>query len=222
MTEDLLLVYSTIKYWRFEVIYTVGLMKSVGLVDFMINAPPSNGSCSISPLTGTTTTLFTITCSNWFDEDGIKDYLFYSKYLFSYLFNKYSFFVSAWTSDRSNRLMIGYTTLDSFEIRMPVNDLNVSLIQLMVYVRDQYDCTTEFDLPSISIVPDINNIISLITTVESSDYSGEISSNPLIETLYSGNQNDICQVLTSAGQILNTLAEQNLQLAINSMFFSLN
>jgi hypothetical protein len=222
MTEDLLLVYSTIKYWRFEVIYTVGLMKSVGLVDFMINAPPSNGSCSISPLTGTTTTLFTITCSNWFDEDGIKDYLFYSKYLFSYLFNKYSFFVSAWTSDRSNRLMIGYTTLDSFEIRMPVNDLNVSLIQLMVYVRDQYDCTTEFDLPSISIVPDINNIISLITIVESSDYSGEISSNPLIETLYSGNQNDICQVLTSAGQILNTLAEQNLQLAINSMFFSLN
>jgi hypothetical protein len=91
MTKDLLLVYSTIKYWRFEVIYISGSMKSIGLIDFMINSPPSNGSCSINPMTGTTTTLFTITCSNWFDEDGIKDYLFYSKSLFSYLFNKYSF-----------------------------------------------------------------------------------------------------------------------------------
>jgi hypothetical protein len=117
--------------------------------------------------------------------------------------------------------MVGYTTLNSFQIRMPVNDLNVSLIQLMVYVRDKYDCTTEFDLPSISIVPDMNNIISLITTVESSDYSSGISSNPLIEILYSGNQNDICQILTSVGQILNILAQQNLQSAINSMFLVL-
>jgi hypothetical protein len=95
----------------------------------------------------------------------------------------------------------------------------VSWIQLTVYVRDKYDCTTEFDLSSISIVPDINNIISLITIVESSDYNTVIRSNPLIEILYSGNQNDICQVLTSAGQILNILAQQNLQLAVNSMFF---
>jgi hypothetical protein len=28
-------------------------------------------------LNGTTTTLFTISCSNWFDEDNIKDYLVY-------------------------------------------------------------------------------------------------------------------------------------------------
>jgi hypothetical protein len=87
MTEDLLLIYSTIKYWRYEVIYTTGFMKSFGLINFMINSPPSDGSCSINPVSGTTTTLFTITCSNWFDEDGIKDYLFYSKSLFSSLIN---------------------------------------------------------------------------------------------------------------------------------------
>jgi hypothetical protein len=88
MTKDLLLEYSTIKYWRFEVIYTTGSMKSIGLIDFMINSPPANGSCSINPLNGTTTTLFTITCLNWFDEDGIKDYLFYSKSSFLiYLIN---------------------------------------------------------------------------------------------------------------------------------------
>jgi hypothetical protein len=39
MTKDLLLIYSTIKYWRFiEVIYTTGFMKSIGLIDFMINS----------------------------------------------------------------------------------------------------------------------------------------------------------------------------------------
>jgi hypothetical protein len=57
-------------------------MKSVGLVNFMINSPPSNGSCSIYPVNGTITTLFTITCSNWFDEDGIKDYSLFSKSFF--------------------------------------------------------------------------------------------------------------------------------------------
>jgi hypothetical protein len=53
-------------------------MKSVGLSNFIINSPPINGSCVIYPLNGTTSTLFTITCLNWFDSDGIKDYSFYS------------------------------------------------------------------------------------------------------------------------------------------------
>ena len=74
----------SIIYWKFEVIYTLGSIKSVGLINFMINSSPSNGSCSINPLNGTITTLFTISCFNWFDEDGIKDYSFYSKSLFFY------------------------------------------------------------------------------------------------------------------------------------------
>jgi hypothetical protein len=43
-----------------------------------MNQPPRNGSCLISPLSGTTSTLFTINCTDWIDEDGIKDYSFYS------------------------------------------------------------------------------------------------------------------------------------------------
>ena len=79
MTKDLFVSYPTIKYWRFEVIYSNGFARSVGLINFLVNSPPSNGSCSIYPLNGTTTTLFTIICSNWFDSDGIKDYSFYSR-----------------------------------------------------------------------------------------------------------------------------------------------
>jgi hypothetical protein len=57
-------------------------------MNFIINQPPSNGSCSINPLNGTTTTLFTISCPNWFDEDGVKDYSLYGISDF-FLINKY-------------------------------------------------------------------------------------------------------------------------------------
>jgi hypothetical protein len=74
-------------YWRFEVIYSFISEKSSSALNFLINQPPQNGSCSISPLNGTTSTLFTIVCSNWFDEDGIQDYSFYGKYcIFEFFF----------------------------------------------------------------------------------------------------------------------------------------
>ena len=43
-----------------------------------MNQPPSNGSCSINPNNGTTSTMFTISCPNWYDDDGIQDYSVYS------------------------------------------------------------------------------------------------------------------------------------------------
>jgi len=52
----------------------------------MINSPPINGTCSIDPLNGIITTLFTINCLNWFDENGIKDYSFYSKFFLTLTF----------------------------------------------------------------------------------------------------------------------------------------
>ncbi len=61
------------------------------------------------------------------------------------------------------------------------------------------------NLRSISVLPNMNNIISLITTVQ----SGILTSNSLIDILYDGNQNDACQ-------ILNILAEENIQFAIQN------
>ena len=69
--------------WRFEVVYTFVSEKSSSSLNFIVNQPPMNGSCSISPLNGTTSSTFDISCSNWFDEDGIKDYTLYSK-IFQY------------------------------------------------------------------------------------------------------------------------------------------
>ncbi len=79
---------SAIEYWRFEVVYSFESETSSSSINFILNQPPINGSCSISPLNGTTSTLFTISCSNWFDHNGIKDYSFYSNRLISKTYSR--------------------------------------------------------------------------------------------------------------------------------------
>ncbi len=50
------------------------------LLNFIINPPPSNGSCQINPSNGNTSTIFTVKCSDWYNKDNIKDYSLYSMY----------------------------------------------------------------------------------------------------------------------------------------------
>jgi hypothetical protein len=66
-----------IDLWRFEVVYTFPSQTSSSSLNFKINQPPSNGSCEIDPENGTTNTLFTIKCSDWINNDDIKDYSLY-------------------------------------------------------------------------------------------------------------------------------------------------
>jgi len=75
--NNLFLQNSQIEYWSFEVIYSFVDGIGSSSINFLINQPPQNGTCTIDPLNGTTSTLFTISCLNWFDEDDIKDYSFY-------------------------------------------------------------------------------------------------------------------------------------------------
>ena len=78
-SSQLFLFHQNVTLWRFEVVYTFPTGRSSSALNFVINQPPFNGTCSINPRNGTTSTLFNISCSNWFDDDGIKDYSFYSK-----------------------------------------------------------------------------------------------------------------------------------------------
>lgn len=83
--KDLFLRNSQFSLWRFEVIYGFPAETSSSALDFVINEPPSNGSCSINPLSGTTSTAFHISCTDWFDENGIKEYSLYGTVLLSHL-----------------------------------------------------------------------------------------------------------------------------------------
>lgn len=78
-TTDLFRNNPQVKYWRFEVIYQFPSQIGASTLDFQINEPPENGSCSIEPQSGTTSTRFKIICPDWVDQHGIHDYSVYGK-----------------------------------------------------------------------------------------------------------------------------------------------
>ncbi len=55
----------------FKLLFEVGI--GLRTHDFLIILYPSNSDCSISSHNGTTRTLFNISCSNWLDENTVKD-----------------------------------------------------------------------------------------------------------------------------------------------------
>ncbi|CAF1362531.1 unnamed protein product [Adineta ricciae] len=131
--------------WKFEVIYTFVSETSISSLNFVTNQSPSNGSCSINPLHGTTTTLFNISCSDWFDDNGIKDYS-----------------VSVWTNDFSQRMVIAYSSISLFQVRFPAGDNQTGSLHLILQIRDTLDCITEVNMSSIIIGPDYVGLTNLI------------------------------------------------------------
>ena len=113
--QQLFLSNPLIDLWRFEVVYSFPTEKSFSALNFEINQPPQNGSCSISPQNGTTLTLFSVSCPDWFDEDGIKDY---------------SLFLSSNAFSRGS--MIGFSSVSTFEVYLPTSDD----LRLMILIRD--------------------------------------------------------------------------------------
>lgn len=74
ISSDMFSMNSQIEHWRFEVIYSIGSDSTSSSFDVRINRGPTNGNCSIEPKNGTSLTMFNVSCWNWFDADGIKDY----------------------------------------------------------------------------------------------------------------------------------------------------
>jgi len=173
------------------VIYSFPTESSASALNFIINQPPQNGSCSISPLNGTTNTVFTISCPNWFDEDGIKDYS-----------------THVWTTDRSKKLFIGSSPVSDYEVRLPSGDEQTSMLNLIVSIRDQMDCSVDYNLSSILIRSDLTDITNLI--------QNQTKTNPIIELLSFANQNTIGQVLSSISQQVNQISEKNINRTISN------
>ena len=126
-----------------------------------------------------------------------------------------SFFV-AWTSDSSDRLILGYTTSTSFQVRMPIADAQSALLHLVVRVRDGLGCTTEQNVSSISVITNTSSILTSIATIQAAlANSAEYNTRPSdlsVRTLYGGNQIAVCRLLTSLAQAFNLMAKQSLLL----------
>lgn len=133
-------------YWRFEVQYTFPSEQAVSSINFKINQPPSNGICSINPRSGTINTLFTISCSNWFDDDGIKDYSVYTRL------------------NENELILIGSSLISNFRIYLPAGDEHGFTLDLIIRIRDALDSVREILLSNITVQSDLIHIDNLLST----------------------------------------------------------
>ncbi|CAF4543691.1 unnamed protein product [Rotaria socialis] len=170
---------------------------SLSALNFIINQPPENGTCSISPLNGTTSSLFTINCLGWIDDDDIKDYSFYG-----------------WTTDRTERIMLAFTTLPTLKIRLPAGNGNTSLLVMMVHIRDMLDCMTEFYMEAPVVILDLTEINTLINVLQEPTKGATI--NPFVQLLGSGYQNTVGQIIILIAQELNKMNKQNIETAVEN------
>ena len=217
-TKALFLAYPQTDLWGFEVVYSFPTASSSSALNFVISQPPSNGSCSIEPSNGTTTSPFHVSCPNWFDQDGIKDYSLYRMSRSNRSGVKMRVcVVLVWSSVPSERAMIAFSSVSTFQVRLPSGYDPTFSLALVIYIRDTRECITEWNLTSIVVRPDFAALDDLITQLE--DPSSGLTNNPFTQLLVKGNQNTVGQVSSLLSQQLNQMSTTNLQDAVSSNLF---
>ena len=135
--------YPLVQSWRFQVISS-----SNESSEFFVemNDPPRNGSCSISPATGDLLSEFSLVCRDWFDENGIQDYLLLARF----------------SSTLDDRLILSSSLNGSFRTSLPFTLNRSEELFLSVIIRDEWHSATEYSqIPPMKIVMDIERFFDL-------------------------------------------------------------
>jgi hypothetical protein len=112
--------------------------------------------------------------------------------------------------------MLAFTTLSTFQIRLPAGNDDTSLLMMTVHIRDMLDCVAEFDMESPIVVADLTEINTLIDVLQEPSKGATI--NPFVRLLASRNQNTVAQVITLLARELNKMNKQNIEIAISSKY----
>ncbi|CAF1178747.1 unnamed protein product [Adineta steineri] len=203
VVSALFLSYPSVQYWQFSSTYTVtrpsGIASGSGSIRFSINSPPSGGTCTTDKTNGTTMTTFTLTCSNWYDSDGIQAYTFY-----------------AYTTTNGTRTPLGFTSLTSMSAYIPSGDANANyIVRLSVDISDIYGAVTSYNLSSITVTVDQTALASILALSQSTSTQGG-SSNAFLSMLSAADQNTASQLITSIAQTLNAMSADTQATAISS------
>jgi hypothetical protein len=112
--------------------------------------------------------------------------------------------------------MTAFSPVAIFQARLPAGDDTTSILHLVVSIRDQLDCTTEYNISSVFVTPDSAGINDLINSIQNSP--NELANNPIVQLLASGNQNIVGQVITSLSQQFNKMNSQSVDKAVSSKY----
>ncbi len=114
--------------------------------------------------------------------------------------------LTGWTTNPSDRVMLAFSSESDIQLLLPSTNDNTSLLNIVAYISDTYNCVTEFNMSSVLVEQDLSAIDSLQNS----------TNNALIQMLASGNQNRISQVITSLSQQLNQINNQAIGTAVAS------
>ncbi len=109
-------------------------------------------------------------------------------------------------------MMIAFSPVSTFQVRLPAGNDPTSLLHIVIHIRDLLDCITEFNISSISVIPDSDRITDLINNIQSS------TNNSFIRILAGGNQNLVGQVIISVSQQFNKMNIKNIDKAVLSKY----
>jgi hypothetical protein len=109
--------------------------------------------------------------------------------------------------------MTAFSPGSIFQVRLPAGDDSTSILNLIVVIRDQLDCTTQYNLSFVFVTPDSAGINNLINDIQGS--TNGLANNPIVQLLASGNQNIVGQVLASLSQQFNKMNSQSLDKAVS-------
>ena len=183
--SELFGAYPQIRYWRFQVVDTFPTEISSSALNFEMNESPANGSCSIFPLNGSTSTLFSVSCPQWTDQDGIEDYSLYNTSL-------------------SRLTIVAVSSVSQFSARLSTGkNENSSTVNLIVHIRDTLDCVTSLNLSSVVVTTDLSIVNHLLNFIDNPS-----STNPSIQLLNTGNENIVSQLISSFSQQFNRMSSQ--------------
>ena len=214
MRNKLFLANSSISYWRFEVVYSVLTEISFSGIEFHHQSTATKRFCSITPSNGTTSTLFTISCSSWQDPQGILDYSFYSMFHFLCLTLILAIGIIGWTTDRTDRVILAFSSSPTLQLRLPAGTDNHSKVHVIGFIRDTLFCATEFNLTSVVVVLDSEKITNFVDSLQNS--TSGLTKNILTQILASGNQNAISQLINSLSEEFNQINDQTVENAVAS------
>ena len=103
--------------------------------------------------------------------------------------------------------MLAFSVQSSLELLLPAANGNTSQLNIIASIRDRFDCVTELNLSSVSVVTDLAMINEFIDNVQSTN---NFFANKLVST----NQNVLNQIVVSLSQHFDQLNRQAVQTAI--------